>query len=447
MGGDIDLLGKSDAQPSVDPEQPPITDSRARATLVVGRDTELSQLQECLEKASEGRTPTCLYQSGKLGLGKLLCCKPFSIASPRGTSAARIGLGQCIEQYGAGEAYLPVLEALGRVCRQETQLVEVLSQHAPSWLVQMPGLLETAQLEALQRRTLGVSQERTLREMAETLEVVSAQQPLILALEDLHWSDTATLELVSMLARRQERAHLLIVGTYRPGDARVRAQPLRKLQHELQLHSQCEELALPPLTQEAVGVYLAERFCDGTLLTQLASPLYQRTGGNPLFLVNTVDYLARQGLVVQAPGGWEIRETIQDITQEVPDTLQQMIERQIDNLQPLHQQLLEVASVAGATFSAAAVAAGMEAEVVAVETECDTLARQEQFIQAIGVEEWPDGAVSGQYGFRHALYQAVLMNRLGAARKVRAPSADWGTERDRLWGSGGNDCWRISRAF
>ena len=107
---------------------------------------------------------------------------------------------------------------------------------------------------------------------------------------------------------------------------------------------------------------------------------------------------------------------LEDIREEVPDTLQRMIARQIDYLQPTQQQLLEIASIAGATFSAAAVAAGLEDEVVSVEAQCEALARQEHFIQTTGVEEWPDGTVSSQYCFHHALYQEVLAGRIGAAR-------------------------------
>ena len=384
---------------------------------IVGRDGELGQLQDWLGKSLRGERQI-IFLTGEAGIGKTTVLQAFinRIARITQTSEIWTGLGQCIEQYGAGEAYLPVLEALGRLCRQDKQLIDVLSQHAPSWLVQMPALLETSQLEALQARLAGLTQERMLREMAEAMEVLTVQHPLILALEDVQWSDTATVELIAALARRHEPARLLIIATYRPGDALVQDHPFKKLQHELQMHGQCQEMLLSPLSQEAVGTYLTHRFPDSPLPIQLASPLYQQTEGNPLFLVNTVDYLARQGLVGQANGGWQLHNTVQDITAKVPDTLQQIIERQIDYLPPQHQQLLDVASIAGATFSAAAVAAGLEAEVVTVETQCETLARQEQFIQTTGIEEWPNGTVSSQFAFQHGLYQEVLYDRVGAAR-------------------------------
>src|SRR5262249_34594035 len=137
--------------------------------------------------------------------------------------------GQCIDHYGAGEAYLPVLEALGRLCRQPgpARLIELLRQYAPTWLVQLPWPLSPAERDALQREVWGTTRERMLREMAEALEVFTAETPLVLILEDLHWSDTATLDLLASLARRREAARLLLIGTYRPVEVIVREHPLR----------------------------------------------------------------------------------------------------------------------------------------------------------------------------------------------------------------------------
>ena len=131
-----------------------------------------------------------------------------------------IAHGQCVETYGTPEPYLPMLDALGRLCREGggDWLVTLLRKHAPTWLAQMPWLLDSADRDALERDLLGATRERMLREMAEAVEALTAEAPLVLVLEDLHWSDTATVDLVSLLARRQEPARLLLIGTYRPVD-------------------------------------------------------------------------------------------------------------------------------------------------------------------------------------------------------------------------------------
>jgi predicted ATPase len=164
-----------------------------------------------------------------------------------------------------GEAYLPVLDALGQLCRgpDGERLMAWLAQQAPTWSVQMPALLSAPALEAVQRRLQGATRERMLRELVEALEVLTAERPLVLVLEDLHWSDTATLGLVGALARRRVPARLLLLGTYRPVEVIVRAHPLQALKLDLTLHRQCVELPLELLNAADVAQYLAGRFGAG----------------------------------------------------------------------------------------------------------------------------------------------------------------------------------------
>jgi len=162
-----------------------------------------------------------------------------------------IAHGQCVETYGAPEPYLPVLDAFGRLCREGggDWLVTLLRKHAPTWLAQMPWLLDRTDRDALQRELLGATRERMLREMAEAVEALTAEAPLVLVLEDLHWSDTATVDLVSLLARRQEPTRLLLIGTYRPVDVIGSQHPLEHVRLELHTRGCSQELSLEPLSE------------------------------------------------------------------------------------------------------------------------------------------------------------------------------------------------------
>src|SRR5262245_2951415 len=276
----------------------------------------------------------------------------------------------------------------------------------------MPALLGAVDLEALQRKVAGATRERMLREMAEALEALTVTRPLVLRLEDLHWSDVSTLELLSVLARRHETARLLVLGTYRPVEMLANGHPLRTVKQELQQHRQCEEQRLGFLATEDVAEYLAARWPVGATgrspLPQLAKLIHQRTEGNPLFMVNVVEYLLYQG---------ELKKAGESMQVGMPSDLRQMIAEQIHRLSPEEQRMLEVASVAGAEFSAAAVAAGLETGVDAIEEQCEGLVRREHFLRAGGTAEWPDGTVVTRYGFLHALYQEVLYHRLTARRR------------------------------
>jgi predicted ATPase len=161
--------------------------------------------------------------SGEAGIGKTTLVDTV-VTQLETAEAVWCGHGQCIEQYGAGEAYLPLLEAFGQLGRGShgARLVALLQQHAPSWLLQLPALLSPADHDTLQRRSAGATRERMLRELAEAIESLTAERPLILVLEDLHWSDYATLDWLTFVARRRAGARLLILGTYRPADAIMR---------------------------------------------------------------------------------------------------------------------------------------------------------------------------------------------------------------------------------
>jgi predicted ATPase len=100
--------------------------------------------------------------------------------------------------------------------------VAVLRQVAPSWLVHLPAVGSASDREALARLASGVTPARMMRELAEVLEVLTATRPMLLVLEDLHWSGPPTLEWVHYVARRRDSARLLVVGTYRPVEAIVR---------------------------------------------------------------------------------------------------------------------------------------------------------------------------------------------------------------------------------
>ena len=103
----------------------------------------------------------------------------------------------------------------------------------------------------------------------------------------------------------------------------------------------------------------------------------------------------------------------------VPDTLRQLIERQVEQLSKAEQRLLEVASVAGVEFASVEVAAGLHTAVEEVETICERFARAGQWLRMVGFAEWPDGTLSGRYSFLHALYHEVIYARVAEVRRIQ----------------------------
>jgi DNA-binding winged helix-turn-helix (wHTH) protein/predicted ATPase len=398
---------------------PPLSLSPSPPPPLVGRDTELAQLHQWYAAACQGRRQVVCI-TGEMGLGKTTLVDAF-LAQVAMRADLWVVCGQCINQHGPGEAYMPLLEALSQVGRSPHggEIMALLHQYAPSWLLHLPALIPVVEREALYRRAGGATRERMLRELAEAVEALTTTRPLVLVLEDLHWSDDATLDWLVYMARRREPARLVILGTYRPVEAAVQAHPVRRVSHELQVHGQCVGMELASLSDGAVATYLAQRLPGARLPAGFARVLHQRTTGNPLFLVAMVDALVRQGVLRASATGWECVGDLTTVAVSLPETLRQLLERQVEQLAVEDQRLLEAASVAGAEFAVAAAAAAMHWSVEEVEERCAALARHGQFVRVCGTDAWPDGTVATRYGFLHALYREVLYERVPVGRRVR----------------------------
>ncbi len=390
-----------------------------QAVPLLGREAELSHLHQGFELVLQGER-LVVFITGEPGIGKTTLVEAF-VAQVEVEAPLWLGYGQCVEQYGAGEAYLPLLEALGRLCRgtDGPHLITLLAQHAPSWLVQMPALLSAAERETLQRQASGATRERMLRELAEAVDVLTKERPLVLVLEDLHWCDHSTLAWLSFVARHRGAARLLILGTYRPVEAIVHDHPLRRVTQELQGQGLCVAMMLDYLSEASVAAYLSMRFGSQQLPDNLSPILYQRTNGNPLFLSTMADALVRQGILREDETGWHLLGGLEALEAGVPESLRQLIEQQLAHLHPEQQRILETASVAGLGFASSALAAGAELDEEEVEAQCALLTRQGQFVQELGPVTWPDGTISTRYGFIHALYQEVLYTQVPAGRRAR----------------------------
>jgi DNA-binding SARP family transcriptional activator/type II secretory pathway predicted ATPase ExeA len=403
-------------------EDPSAALAKARTAIrAVGREAELGYLRQRLDEALAG-TRRIVFVTGEAGLGKTTLVEAFLDEIESSAGALRIGQGQCLEHRGPGEAYMPVLEALGRLCRAARggrELIALLADQAPSWLAQMPGVLDAGALEDLERRTRGVTRERMLREMVEAIETMTAERPLVLVLEDLHWSDPSTVDLLARLVRRREPARLLVIGTYRPTDVPANGQSLHATVQELCMRGHCEALALSFLSQTAVEDYLKARFPGATFPAELAGLVHQRTDGNPLFITVLADSWIADGLLVRTDGGWSLWAGPEELTAGMPESLRQLIGQQLDQLGPEDREVLEAASVAGREFSAAAVAATLDRGEEQTEARCAALARQGRFLQPRGSAEWPDGTIASRYSFIHDLYQEVLYDGVPAGRRAR----------------------------
>jgi predicted ATPase len=395
----------------------------ATPSRIVGRVAELAALEDRLTQAIRGRLQM-VFVIGEPGIGKTALLDVFA---DRHTAPGELAyaLGRCAEHYGPSEAYLPLFDAITRLCRgpHAERFLHILRSHAPSWLAQLPALLDDAELETLRRRAVGGTRERMLRELADAITTASIDKPLILRLEDLQWSDASTLDWLSFIARCTEPARLLIVSSVRPIEGLQGEHPLARLLTELGVARHCCLLRLGGLAAAEVGEYLVGQFgsepIGGSRPTALADAIYERTEGNPLFVINVASDLVARRMLIRRDGRWSLAGRLEDIAAAIPEDVRRLIDLQLEQLGDRECEILEVASTAGEEFSAASVAAALGQDIETVETCCSELARRGWFLRNSGNESWPDGTLASRYAFRHALYRATLYERLPAARRAR----------------------------
>jgi len=401
------------AAASVEPAPSPIP----RQPVPPGRANVLQDLGAHLHKAQGGERQLILI-TGESGIGKSTVVDAFhAVVAPE----ARVVRGQCVEGFGGKEAYYPFLEALGQLVRGPgaEAVVNILASQAPTWLIQFPALLGPGQREALQRELLGATRERMVREICEAFETMTASVPLVVILEDLHWVDTSTLDLLSALARRRGPAKLLILGTYRPVDVILSRSPLKGLKQDLVIHRLCREVVLERLAESDVGDHLADVVPGGAVPAGLANLIHYHSDGNPLFMAAILADLMERGLVSASSGGWHLGKPLDEIRPGVPDTLQQMLETRFDQLDEMERRVLTSATTAGQRFSAWAVAAMLNREPWTVEEICEKLVERQQFLIAGRAAGVLGCDVSAVYEFRHSLYREALMRRVPQAQRAQ----------------------------
>ena len=399
----------------VTPYGPP--EMTASDTEVLDRDEALSQLNKCLNKAIDGKKQI-VFVTGEAGIGKTTLVDAF-LKRAMQLDDILIAKGQCLEQFGAGEAYLPVLDCfshLGSTPHGE-RIVQHMRVNAPNWLAQMPRLFLRSECEDFRENFAGVTREHMLHEMGELIEAITAETPLVFVLEDLHWSDYSTLDLISYVARRRDNSRLLIIGTYRPVEVTLSEHPLKDVKRELQTHKLCHELPLEYLSSDAVAEFLHRKFPINDFPDRLPAMIHQRTEGNPLFMINVIEYLVDEQIIVERDGRWHLAIDLDGIELEVPENIRNLIEKHLERLSADEQRVLEGASVVGMDCSAVAIGAGLAEDVILIEQICDNLARRDHFLLPAYLATLPDGTITPRYRFIHALYLDVLYHRVPSTRR------------------------------
>jgi tetratricopeptide (TPR) repeat protein len=387
----------------------------------VGRHRELAELFRAFESATAGRG-ALICVAGEPGIGKTTLVEQFLGELQTEREGCTVALGRCSERLAGSEAYLPIFEALGGLLHgpRGDLLGTLMKLVAPTWYVQVAPLWATADPSSagVMSDAKTASRERMKREFSALLEEVCRPRPVVLVLDDLHWADASTVEMLAYAARQLPAVRVLVVVAYRTADMWLARHPFVPVRQELQKQGVCRELRMGLLGREDVDRYLSLELAGHRLPAEFAAFLFERTEGSPLFMTELVRHLRDHRLLTDASGHWELTQPLAGVGRELPESVRGMIQRRIDQLSDDDRVLLAAASVQGQEFDSAVIAAALGLDAAVIEPRLQAVERGHYLVRLLHEKEFPDATLSLRYGFVHSLYQNALYETLTPSQKA-----------------------------
>jgi DNA-binding winged helix-turn-helix (wHTH) protein len=381
----------------------------ADRTPLVGRERELALLQECLAAAIGACQPHVALVEGDRGSGKTTVCDTF-VSLAKSHMVLRVSRGASLESpAGAPPA---IAAAIGLL---DAQYPSLLVPHRARTAALDDGAAQISLLglrpdDEIERWRLPQAGLGTPDDVAALLEDATRDLPLVVILEDLQWADHATLACLATLAHRRSSAPLCLVGTYTKAHGGRAVDALERLGRELRPARRGRLVRLLPLDAAHVHAYV-ERQLGRDAADAIAEAAFDATGGHPGRLVRAIDVATDMAARADAGAGcWRGDHLALAIAAMTAESVQ----GQIDDLTSDDRILLETAAIIGPSFSAAAVAAGLDLMHVSVVTaRLDALAARGTLIEACPPRR---GAPAGRYRFRRPAAIDRLVTPIPLAR-------------------------------
>ena len=377
---------------------------------LVSREAELERINSALD-AVTGGAGRLLLLAGEPGVGKTRLAQEAMVAARE--RGFLIATGRCYEPQ-MEVPYYPFLETLHHALRQApTDVWKALAERWPDMVrllpEEMPGEHGFRLTNLVDARGLGDDRQRLFWQVTRFFQTLAAVQPIALLLDDLHWADEASVDLLAHLTRHTRGDRMLLLGVYRDVEV-TRRHPLEGALRDLQRERLVERIAVRRLSAEGTRALIGAVLRVEEVSEAFAGLLHGRAEGNPFFTGELLRDLIERGAVYQDEHGrWE-RHEIGEIA--VPEGVRAVIGQRVGRLAADTQEALVAAAVLGQVF--------------AFDELLDMMGRGEDEVEsaleeATGAglirEESGRDQVGGAYAFVHALIQHTLLGELTARRR------------------------------
>jgi len=351
--GKVEIKGKKEALESYELIKSSEVETRIEAAALrglskfIGRGREMETLEEAFEKTQSG-SGQVIGVVGEAGVGKSRLLLEMRNMLPQG---GHIYLeGRCLH-YGGSMAYLPILDILRsyfdikegdiesaikeKIQEKIHQLDERLKTVLPSFQEIMSLMVDD---DAYLQLEPSVKKIRTFEAIGDLLVRVSETQPLVLAVEDLHWIDKISEEFLGYLIDSLANTHILLILLYRP-----------EYTHQWERKSHYSRIGMDQLSTRSSTELVEVILEGGEVVPELRELILGRAGGNPLFVEELTQSLLENGSIERKEHEYILSRHALEI--EVPDTLQGIIAARIDRVDESLKRVMQLASVIGREFA------------------------------------------------------------------------------------------------
>ncbi|TMG33031.1 MAG: hypothetical protein E6H93_02790, partial [Chloroflexi bacterium] len=317
---------------------------RALCPVLVGRERELSLLEDALLAAHRGNGQVMVI-GGDAGVGKTRLASELQERARRAGTAVMLG---ATSEADVALPYLPFIEAIGNYLAT-AELESIKLQLGPATCRQLGQLLPQFEFQTtlIDPGEPAQAKLRLYEAILAFFRYAAERSGLLLVLEDFHWADASSRELLEYMARRvRRRTRILLVVTYR-SDEINRRHPLLPLIQRWQRTGTAEQIQLEPLPASGIARMVSEIFENAPVEADLRDFLHERTEGNPFVLEELLKAALDRGDIFPTAGGWD-RKAIHEL--RLPPTVKQAILLRVERMTAAQTEILRAAAVLGRSF-------------------------------------------------------------------------------------------------
>lgn len=402
-------------------------------SIFVGRQTQLEQLNNHWRDAFHKKQGKAVFLVGEAGIGKTSLIEQFSRSVLKNYSGVQYAYAQCDQIAGDISPYAPFVQILNSLTEQaakrdENWFVAYMREVGPDVLGMVPvaGSLLTASAKSVdfvwQRRKQNQAseadrsqfgQQDLFQQFTDTFrKIATNKNPLLLCIDDWHWADTSSTNLLFHLARQLSDVPLLLLATYRPHDAEAREHPILNVRTEMERYSLCDSLELDFLSRADVESYLIQRFPKANFEPEFIAWLMQTTSGNALFTTEYLSLLLNEELLTLEG---QLAGELADL--QPPANVEAVIRTRLGYLDQEAREMLAYGSVEGEQFTTLMLSRLLEIKPLSLIRKLRAVEETHRLIASLGQQSVYEQQTT-VYRFVHTLIYRTLYNMLETEERV-----------------------------